>query len=491
MFDWFWEFLFQIAQWILRLIDGIYKIFLVLAGAAPASVQQDVTGGSTGNILETLFENTTVQYVFWAFMVISFFVFFVAIIVGIAKSEFSGQDNKEPKIKLFRRAITSFATILALPVIFALAIWATSFLLGAIVEVMGGTNFTESNLSQKIFEICLPTAHSFPDTQIVWDDKVADIMRYYTLSQYNYVIAYIGGGIILVILGVAVLTLVERLINIILLYITAPFILATSVLDDGQRFGVWRDLVISKLLGVGGMILSLYLYFILLGVVQDFFVSTSFLSQLAYLLFAIGGALAATKGGMIIANLVGHNTAMIEGQQQAQTAHLLDTGLRNSLRVLAGTAKVGTRLIARGAGGLMHAINNGANAAGAVGSAASGVGAIESAGNATGSMINQAMQSSTTLAAQVPGFQQQQAQQSGGMGAAVPPSNGTPSMSVNQQINANGRLSAPPNTTLQQSQQQTLVQQQMPPIAESKPMQGEGGLSNALKQNDKNLGGKK
>lgn len=484
MFDWLWEFLFNISHWILELIDGVYKIFLVLAGAAPAGVQAEVAGGSSKNILEVFFEDSTIQYVFWAFMIISFFIFFVSIIIGIIKSEVVGQDNIQPKIKIFKRAALSFFTVIAMPVIFVLAIWATTFLMGAIVEVMGGSSFSENNLSQKIFEICLPSPK--PDFEIngpiIWSDSIGDISHHYDLSQYNYFIAYIGGGTILFILAIAALNLVERLINIIMLYIISPFVLATSPLDDGNRFGIWRDLVISKLLGIGGMVISLYLYFILLNVAGDFFTGTSYISKLTYLLFAIGGALAATKGGMMIANIVGQNTAMMEGQQQAQSARLVGTGLMTGMRLAGNILSGSVGLLSRGGKAITGM------AGGALGAAVdTGVGVVASVGtaaiNATGNVINQAMQSSTTFAAQTSGFQQQQDQQSvaSGLQPGTGQSSTNPTQQINQTLTSGQQNFASPPIVAPSS---PIITERASVVNDKLPPQGEGSLGAALNQDN-------
>lgn len=42
MFEWWWEFLYNISEWINKCIDGLYKLFLFLAGVAPADVNQEI-----------------------------------------------------------------------------------------------------------------------------------------------------------------------------------------------------------------------------------------------------------------------------------------------------------------------------------------------------------------------------------------------------------------------------------------------------------------
>lgn len=490
MFDWWWEFLLRIVQFLLQLVDGIYKIFLVLAGAAPASVQQEVTGSNIDSILDVFFKNTAIQTVFWAFMIISFFFFILSIIIGIARSEVVGEDNKQPKIKVLKRATMSLFTVLLMPVIFGIAIMATSFLLGAIVEVMGGTIYQDSNLAQKIFEICLPNPQKELNGPIFWNDAVGTIAYYYPLNEFNYVIGFLGTAVILFILAIAALNLVERLINVVMLFLVSPFVLAASPLDDGQRLGVWRDLVISKLLGVAGMVLSLYLYFILLDVMSGIFVGTSFLSKFAYLIFAIGGALSATKGGMMIANLVGHNTALIEGQQQSHSAHLVGAGLMTGVRTATGLLTASVGLLSRGAKAAAGAVGTayGGPAGGAAASSAAGMAAnAATAPVAMGAnFINSAMQSSTNFAAQKSSYDDFK-QGREGKADVQQASNNTTTQQIVQNLNAgqqNLTSQAPP--TEGPAQQAAPVSNPAP-----SPAQSSGNLNKALNEGNKGLGDKK
>ena len=83
------------------------------------------------------------------------------------------------------------------------------------------------------------------------------------------------------------------------------------------------------------MLICFYIYFLFMNIVNNLLLNNgSFLVGFAKLLCAIGGALAARKGGLLISNLVGHNTALIEGQQQGLAAQAIGTGFRAGLGVI-------------------------------------------------------------------------------------------------------------------------------------------------------------
>ena len=58
----------------------------------------------------------------------------------------------------------------------------------------------------------------------------------------------------------AALFAVRRLLEVLLLYIAAPFFVATIPLDEGKRFEAWRDMFVAKLVSCYGLILMMMMY---------------------------------------------------------------------------------------------------------------------------------------------------------------------------------------------------------------------------------------
>lgn len=399
MFEWWWQFLYNISEWINGCIDGLYKLFLFFAGVAPPDVNQEIAGDADTNILVNIFSNNSISVILLGFLGFAALVFTVSIILGLVRSEWASKDNGEGKLKVLKQSLKGFLIVFLIPTIFSLGIWATSILLSAITAGMAGTSSSDYNLAQKLFEICLPENPSAPGTP-AWNDGYSAISAWgWDLHSYNYLVAYLGGIIILFIIGLAALNLVERIIDLVFLYLVSPFVIAVSPLDEGNRLGIWKDLVISKLLSVAGMVVCFYIYFLCLPIVDKIFASDTFIVRLGYLIFAIGGALAARKGGLLISNLVGHNTALIEGQQAGQTAQIVGTGFRAGLGIITGLAGGALHLLGRGAGaatgGIANAAGGAANTVAAGGAAAAGAAAsvaniLHNSGNSTFSGIQAA-----------------------------------------------------------------------------------------------------
>jgi hypothetical protein len=448
-----------------------------------------VAGASTGNLLETFFNNSTIQFIFWAFMIVSFFFFFVAIIIGIARSELTGEDNKHPKLKVLRRAAISLLTILFMPVIFGVAVQAASLLLGAVVEIMGGSVAEESALAQKIFEICLPVRKDTGTELVPWNETIPFIELRYSLSDFNYIVGFVGSAVLLCILAAAALRLVGRLIDVLMLFLISPFVLAASPLDDGQRFGVWRDLVVSKLLGVAGMVLSLYLYFILMDVLSSIFTGTTFLSGVFYLVFAIGGAFSALKGGILISNMVGHNTAMIDGQQQNNAAQMIGHTAMRGAGMAWGLAKGSLGLMGRGGRKLGGALFGGhgekPDGGGAAKETAETVAGVAGGTDKPGaSHIESNLQSTTNFAAQKEGYEESR-KGAGSPGGAAQAAQGQPSSrQITQNLNSGQQGLAPQPLRSDAAPQAP----QSAPSTPEPPPASSGALSQAMNDTQKGLG---
>lgn len=408
MFDWWWEFLYNISKWINQGIDSLYKLFLFLAGAAPADVNQEIAGGADTNILVNIFTDNTIQIVFLGFLGFAALVFMISIIIGIVRTEWASNDNGEGKLKVFKQSLKGFLLVFLIPVLFSIGIWATSVLLSSIVSGMSGTSAGDYSLAQKLFEVCLPES----DIQIVpaWSWSYSQLSDFgFNMQEFNYLIAYMGGIIILFIIGLAALNLIERIIDLVFLYLVSPFVIAVSPLDEGNRLGIWKDLVISKLLSVAGMVVCFYIYFLCLPIIDQIFTADTFIVRLGYVLFAIGGALAARKGGLLISNLVGHNTALIEGQQAGQTAQIVGTGFRAGLSLISGLASGAMHMLGRGAsalGGAGRAVNTASNVGSAI--ASTGAAAVNAGMNAANILQNNASTSFSGIMAAA-----------GGMGASM------------------------------------------------------------------------
>ena len=164
-------------------------------------------------------------------------------------------------------------------------------------------------------------------------------------NNVNYIIGIFGGAIVLVAMFMMGFKLAERIFMLIFYYIISPLVLAVSPLDDGNRFAIWRDSVIAKLLASGGIIVCISLFLVCMPVIKNFSTSVfgnNFTAQVFNLLFIIAGSFFASRGGEIIANLVGDNIGANEGRETADSLRKATAGLKIGTATLMGGATLGT-----------------------------------------------------------------------------------------------------------------------------------------------------
>ncbi|MCX4363297.1 MAG: hypothetical protein OSJ74_07945, partial [Clostridia bacterium] len=94
--------------------------------------------------------------------------------------------------------------------------------------------------------------------------RLSVVKQYYDISEINYVVGLLGGLVMLVMFVISSISFIQRIFDIILLYIVSPVSASTIPLDDGNRFRVWKDMMISKLLGAYGIILVMNLFFLIM-----------------------------------------------------------------------------------------------------------------------------------------------------------------------------------------------------------------------------------
>ncbi len=190
--------------------------------------------------------------------------------------------------------------------------------------------------------------------------STGNVDNYFNLKEINYFIGYVAGFAVLFLLIKPMLTFVERIISLVLLFIVAPLSVSSSVLDDGKRFKLWRDQVVNKFLIAYGALIAINVYALLVILIQDvtFFPNSSFLNGLARLLFILGGALACRMGTVLIGNLVNEGA----GSQYAADMANINGSFRAGAGLVSGYAigaLRGTVGTAAGAakGGIMKAVN--------------------------------------------------------------------------------------------------------------------------------------
>ena len=84
------------------------------------------------------------------------------------------------------------------------------------------------------------------------------------IENFDYFASWVAGIVVLWNIAWALLVFVDRAISIVILYIVSPFSVASSVLDDGSHFKLWREQMLTKFFVGFGTILAINIYCLIL-----------------------------------------------------------------------------------------------------------------------------------------------------------------------------------------------------------------------------------
>ncbi len=325
LFSWVYDLLYILQKSICYLLDFIRDVFCKLAGIETVAV-----GGEQTDLLSHFILSPQIRNAFLGVFLVGVILLCVFVIIAILKSEAADPQHKKTKGQILVKALQSFVIFLLIPFLLIAGIMLTNVVMAAIHGSMTGA-MLDGNMNSSIGGQILVT--SGYDAYIGPASRRAEIERmfitgqldynslsvvkdYYNLGDMNFFVGIAGGLVILIMFVISAIMFVQRIFDIILLYIVSPASVATIPLDDGGRFKIWREMLISKILGAYGIILSMNIFFLIVPQVANItFFGNAFKDGVVQLLFVLGGAFAITKANMVISQLTGSNAGAQEAQQ--------------------------------------------------------------------------------------------------------------------------------------------------------------------------------
>lgn len=340
--------LFDMNSWWWAITKGLYWVIEAIQQAYGYLVGTEVISNNAGStapeeIQDILFMNITdsrIQRIFLIFFIVAAGLLLIFLAIGMIKACFQNDDQLASRGKMVEKSFSAFFVMLLLPIIMYIGVVATGAFLRLVNGVMANSlSSADSSIAENIHQICLPS----PNNSLTWDSSYNTLKSQGANDDYQYVLAMLSSGILIYVLIAICTSLVERLIEIVFFYLIAPFVLARTPLDDGGSYKLWKDIVIAKMLAAAGIIISMYLYIILLQNINTWFTPASndpakVAKNMVRILFTIGGAFAVKKGSLSIAQVISQNTGISEGMSQGQSLHLLSSGLGLGMSVLRGGA---------------------------------------------------------------------------------------------------------------------------------------------------------
>lgn len=311
------------------LIDFIKNIFLMLCGIE----EVDINGEKT-DLLNNLLQSVEIKKVFLTITIIGFILLVIFTCISTIKTNYQEKQNlKTVLMKSFHALIIIFI----IPITIMSGILLANSVMGAINQSMQNSLQSGNGLIGGHFLVTIGSEAYIGDESLreeiesrfisgILDySSLDDVKKYYKITSLNYVIGIVGSTVILVMFVLSALTFVRRIFDVVLLYIVSPISISTIPLDEGNRFRVWKEMLISKILSAYGVILVMNLFFLIIPKVYEInFFDNNFYNGIVYILFLIGGSFAVSKASKVVAQLCGSEP---QGGELAQMFYNIRSGI--------------------------------------------------------------------------------------------------------------------------------------------------------------------
>lgn len=355
--DWWNNFiskaLLLITGFFCKIVYAVEQIFFWLLGTEPIPKSEGKT------LFEQMFADTRIGTFLGVFFTVALALWIICFVVSIIK----GMMNQDTPGATKKALVNSFKAIIGIVVIPFLCVTFFSLSLNLIQYIVNQLNGGSSeSITTRIWEAgyngaTIRTGGQDNPFLAGWDDvktwrfQIPNGTESINLNynffnvgnspHFDYFIVILGSMVLGICMAIATIKLCGRLINIIILYIISPVVVATMSIDEGKRFEAWKEISISKLFSILGSVLAMYIYIVFLNIVvqaQKGIAETGginiFISVIFFLICAISGALMVIKGSDMLDSIVSQNAGGQDG--------LSPMGMASLGRVLGrGLGKIG------------------------------------------------------------------------------------------------------------------------------------------------------
>lgn len=410
--------LLWLAIAVLRVVDSIFDLFKILAGISNVSVE----GQGEQSILQVFTGNQGIVNVFLYIMLIGIGVGAIFTMVSMAKNMVTGKKSQG---KIFTQYAGSILSMLIAFTVLLMAVIAVSTVLGLVsnaFSIGGGVDDSNLGVGSKVMTALvnaddpenpgqkLPIdihdgnisdvvdkivgrfdTNTWTGWEILKEDEIEQNPIYNNgawdaIKAFPYFTTLLAAGVLLWCSFSAVIGLIVRLFDIVFLQLAMPLSLACYPLDDGARFKLWKETMISKMVLAFGTVIAVNVYLLLIDPILkvELVNQSETLTNFFRVLLIVCGGFTISAGQMLFARLMGTDAS--EGRQMQQNFRSAIGGLGTSWG------------LAKGAGRLAFGRKPGTGAAGVAGAMAAGgtnilgrrgglAGAAQSFGRGVGSFV--------------------------------------------------------------------------------------------------------
>ncbi len=346
-------FIYGIFAGVLKLIDYFQIAFDVFIGLRDVTYKSADGIVIQGSLVEVLLQQETVSTVFW---VITFGALGLAMILTIYATAQSAFDldfeNKRPVSKVLTAMMKTFIRFFTVPFMVFFLLKLSTIILKGVTYALGNST-SETTLGRIIFMIAsldaakndqynISTAAAnanlgasdyirAPFYSINGGKDYANIKQvtqHFELAKFDYLVGFIAALFLMFTIGICLVIFVQRIFEMVLLYIVSPYFVATMPLDDGEKYSKWQEMFIGKCFTGFGSAIGMRLYLMICPLIMGnrlrFDANASpEMDYMMKLFFLAGGAWAVYKSGSMITTLVSYQAGTSENMTATMTGGMI------------------------------------------------------------------------------------------------------------------------------------------------------------------------
>lgn len=354
----------KLIYWIMaelfHLIDAVEDMFNVFSGTGMVTYK-----GEEMPLLSAFMSFDPIKKVFWYINFMAFTLTFLFAVYAVVKSTLDFDfENRRPVSRVINSLIKSLLSLWTIQFfIYFMLELAGVILTGlntAVQRAMGGAG--ESSMGRTLFVIssmnaAKETALNMSGSRALEVGPLDPIRKdfyqttggssytdmsavdaKFNFAKFDFLLGYGMAIFVLIIMLICMVIFIQRIFDLILLYVVSPLFVSTIPLDDGEKFSKWRELFIGKCFTGYGMVLNMRLYLMVAPVVMGGslrFSTSPETNFLAKALFLIGGVWAVYKSGTMITRIISQEAAMSERETAMTAMH----SYANTYRTVTGYGK--------------------------------------------------------------------------------------------------------------------------------------------------------
>lgn len=324
---------FTLFAGMLKIMDLFENIFDIFSGIADIEYN-----GNKDFLLNVFFKNNLINQVFWGITLLAIAILIIFTVIAIIKN-MSNLDSTQTNGQILGMSIKAMAILFILPFVSLILVNLSSVVLRKTSEIVTLSQNGEHTASIGTLTFLTFTMNVARDDNYRVNPSFTDELRTqymsgkrdyaingmgdFAVEEINYLLAFVVSAVMLFIIILCAIVFVVKIFEVVILYVTSPFFVATIVLDEGVKFKEWCKMFVAKMLGGFGMVIVMKLFFIVSPIVMSndvVFSNNSLANLLIKALFMIGGLWAAYKSGNLIMQIVNINAAYQEAGLSSEIA---------------------------------------------------------------------------------------------------------------------------------------------------------------------------